>query len=52
MEKTKESKQIRISLKEYEQVRKIAYKTHKPMTVILEELIRLALKDESKPVTV
>lgn len=31
---------IRISLKDYETLRKLAYKAHKPMTKILEEIIK------------
>lgn len=39
--KPKLSKQVRISLKEYDVLRKMAYKAHKPMTVILENMIKL-----------
>lgn len=45
----KKSKLVRISLKDYETLRKLAYKAHKPMTEILEEIIKL---HESKRLTV
>jgi hypothetical protein len=37
--KKKVTKQVRISLQAWEQVRRIAFKTHKPMSVIIEQLI-------------
>jgi hypothetical protein len=37
--KPKVSRQVRISLSAYEQVRRVAFRRHKPMTEILEELI-------------
>lgn len=40
MTKKKETKQVRISLKEYEVIRKLAFKKHKPMTVVLEDIIK------------
>lgn len=33
------SKQVRVSLKAYEQVRRVAFRAHKPMSSILEEII-------------
>ena len=42
MKKTKKpkvTKQVRISLTHYEQIRRVAFHAHKPMTAILEELI-------------
>jgi hypothetical protein len=35
----KKTKQVRISLKAWEQVRGVAFRSHKPMSVIIEELI-------------
>jgi hypothetical protein len=37
--KQKVSKQVRVSLKHYEQLRRAAYRAHKPMAAILEEII-------------
>jgi hypothetical protein len=39
MKKKKQTKQVRISLKHYELIRRVAFRAHKPMTAILEEII-------------
>jgi hypothetical protein len=39
MAKKKQTKQVRISLKHYEQIGRLAFRAHKPMTAVLEELI-------------
>lgn len=36
----KESKLVRISLRDYELLRRLAFKAHKPMILILEEILR------------
>jgi hypothetical protein len=37
--KKKVTKQVRISLQAWEQVRRVSFKTHKPMSLIIEQLI-------------
>jgi hypothetical protein len=39
MAKKKQTKQVRISLKHYEQIRRIAFRAHIPMTAVLEQII-------------
>ena len=37
--KPKITKQVRISLAHWEQLRRVAFRSHKPMSVVMEELI-------------
>jgi hypothetical protein len=39
MDKKKANKQIRVSLKHYELTRRVAFRKHKPMSAVLQEII-------------
>lgn len=47
--KSKETVPVRVYLKDYEVLRRLAFRAHKPMTEILEEIIKQhALKSTGK----
>lgn len=37
--KNHSAKQVRISLKAWEQLRRVAFRSHKPMSLVLEDLV-------------